>query len=598
MADNNNTQFKLDLDVADFLKNANHAFETINKLGDAENLAGLIGGLTKVTAAVAIVGATFFAFKKSMDLVFEVENIKATEQAFDKLSESVGISGEKIKQGLLNASNGLIDDNKILEASNKAIVQLGTSAAKLPEIMNVARAQTRVFGGDLLNNFEALNQAIASGQTRQLRHLGIVIDSESAYVKYAKSIGTTVSALSENEKKQAILNEVLEKGNKNLNTLGEETRSTQVIWQQFKIAMTSIGESIAIVFDKTIGPAVRGVLSLLKNGAQAIAGFLKTHLTEQKTALEQHNAEIEQVDKTSQNKRLQAETKLQLDLLKLKEQRISEEMRVSESIEEVNRLSGEKRLAILREEKEQEKLIRTQAALAELPEAVAAERIKELHANTAGRLKEIDDQLNSERIRALDNYENRSTSVADGISRGFEASSRKSAIEMQKFGHIGDRVFTSFSNHASNAFMELGEGAKSGADIMKGALFGMIAEVAEAQGRLMMGASLFPPNPALFAAGAALMVLAGFLKGQAKGGGSVGGGGGGEASGGLASGLSATGGISGESTQQFQDEKKKSVTIQIQGNYFETDQTRTRLMEMIREESDATDFKYVQIGQT
>ena len=60
MADNNNTQFKLDLDVADFLKNANHAFETINKLGDAENLAGLIGGLTKVTAAVAIVGATFF----------------------------------------------------------------------------------------------------------------------------------------------------------------------------------------------------------------------------------------------------------------------------------------------------------------------------------------------------------------------------------------------------------------------------------------------------------------------------------------------------------------------------------------------------------
>ena len=32
------------------------------------------------------------------------------------------------------------------------------------------------------------------------------------------------------------------------------------------------------------------------------------------------------------------------------------------------------------------------------------------------------------------------------------------------------------------------------------------------------------------------------------------------------------------------------------GNYFETQETQKQIMEMIRKESDATDFKYAQIG--
>ena len=45
-----------------------------------------------------------------------------------------------------------------------------------------------------------------------------------------------------------------------------------------------------------------------------------------------------------------------------------------------------------------------------------------------------------------------------------------------------------------------------------------------------------------------------------------------------------------------QAEKGKSVSLQIMGNYFETQETQKQIMEMIRKESDATDFKYAQIG--
>jgi hypothetical protein len=43
-------------------------------------------------------------------------------------------------------------------------------------------------------------------------------------------------------------------------------------------------------------------------------------------------------------------------------------------------------------------------------------------------------------------------------------------------------------------------------------------------------------------------------------------------------------------------QKRKAVTIQIQGSYFETEETRTRLVQMVREASDATDFKILSVG--
>jgi hypothetical protein len=45
------------------------------------------------------------------------------------------------------------------------------------------------------------------------------------------------------------------------------------------------------------------------------------------------------------------------------------------------------------------------------------------------------------------------------------------------------------------------------------------------------------------------------------------------------------------------EQQKKVVTVQVQGHYFETEATKTRLVEMIRESSDATDFTIKQVGQ-
>jgi hypothetical protein len=51
------------------------------------------------------------------------------------------------------------------------------------------------------------------------------------------------------------------------------------------------------------------------------------------------------------------------------------------------------------------------------------------------------------------------------------------------------------------------------------------------------------------------------------------------------------------SRPELSEPKGREVSLIVQGNYFETEQTKRTLMEMIRSETDATGFSYVQIGQ-
>lgn len=175
-----------------------------------------------------------------------------------------------------------------------------------------------------------------------------------------------------------------------------------------------------------------------------------------------------------------------------------------------------------------------------------------------------------------------------------------------------------FANNAGQAFQDLGAGTKTVAQAMKAALLGAIADEAIARGMVMMAMSIFPPNPLGFAAGAALVALGGFLKSQAGGHSKLNAGAAGAGAGGLAqvetpkvelepikqnkntfgssepNTFQATPAAQAEVQQQ--ELKRRSVTLVVNGNIFETDQTRQRLMDLIRQETDATDFKYQQVG--
>lgn len=266
MANNTETQIlKIDLDDADFIKKILGAKAHMLDLGDAKNIEGLISGLTKASAVVGVLATAYFAVKTAVDWVEEAEKIKRVENQFDTLAASVGLVGSTLKEEVVKAAGGLVDEIEILESSNKTFIRLGENASHIGEIMEIARKRTVLFGGDLLQNFENLSTAMSSGQARMLKSLGIYIDTNKAQRDYAKSIGEAVGNLSEAGKRQAVFNAALADAEHRYKNVAVASSTLGVIIAQTKTQFKEIGETIAVAFEKFAGPAIRKVAGWIRD---------------------------------------------------------------------------------------------------------------------------------------------------------------------------------------------------------------------------------------------------------------------------------------------------------------------------------------------
>lgn len=300
MADNNETStFKLDLDASKFIEEALHAKGAIDNIGKSEGVTELIEGLAKAAPLIGALGLAFYAVKSAIEIVFDAEKIKLVNAQFQQLTHNVGIYGETFKEAMKKAADGMIDDVSLMQATNKSMAELEGGVEKLPQLMELARKATKIFGGDAVENFNAMSMAVASGTTRQLRHLGIVLDQSKVMRDYAKSIGETVSSLSLAGRQQAVLNAALEEGNKKLNVQSADVTQSITAWAQVKVTMTEIKDTIVLAFDKIAGPTVANFFKNLKSMADDAKTYIQDKFgsgAEQSTAhLERTRAKIMEI---------------------------------------------------------------------------------------------------------------------------------------------------------------------------------------------------------------------------------------------------------------------------------------------------------------
>ena len=261
------TSWSLDLDVSDAAEKAEGFKETIDSLGDSEGLVNLAAKMGEVGIIAGTIGAAFFALKETFDLVFDAEEITAVNQQFEMLSKNAGVMGSTLKEALIDASGGLVDETTLLKGANQALVEMNGTADQLPQIMTIARQATAVFGGDLMTNFNGISQAIASGNTKMLKHLGIVVDQQKAYKDYADSIGVAATELDAAGKSHAILNAVLEKSATAYAGVNVNVKQATNLWAETKVTFTEFGEAFTIFFGSVFGPTVIQAITVLKQFA-------------------------------------------------------------------------------------------------------------------------------------------------------------------------------------------------------------------------------------------------------------------------------------------------------------------------------------------
>jgi hypothetical protein len=256
---------------------------SLNKLdSDSKtSLAGLQKNLESafsIFTKAAIVTGGVFAIKEALDLVFDAEKIKATNQQFEILAANVGISADALKEGLVAASHGLVDDTDLVGLANKGIIELGSNAKRLPEVMELARKAAAGFGGTVVERFEEINQAIATGNTRTIKQIGLTVDADGAYRKLASSLGVGVDELSQFAKQQALMNAVLELGGSKYKDINTEITENTNTYQQLKVTLAQMGETAILAFDRLAGPAIRDALKLMSLAAKDASNFLTEQL--------------------------------------------------------------------------------------------------------------------------------------------------------------------------------------------------------------------------------------------------------------------------------------------------------------------------------
>mgnify|MGYP001216101551 CR=1 FL=1 len=205
---------------------------------------------SQVLPAAAIVTGFAATVKKTYEFGEEGAQIEQLKESASALAESMGSSLDDIVDAVDEAVNHTIDQASIVKSAATAML-LGVSADadQLANLAEIAAARARDVGETTSQAFDDIVRGIGRQSPLILDNLGIVVDADSAYRTYAASVGKSSDALTENEKKQALLNDVLDAGNKLLADTGGLTVTNATKYEQASAritdAMDKVKEKIA-----------------------------------------------------------------------------------------------------------------------------------------------------------------------------------------------------------------------------------------------------------------------------------------------------------------------------------------------------------------
>lgn len=205
-----------------------------------ETLTGRVGALT---GKLAVYGAAVYGVYKSveqgLDFILEGEKVNAINAQFENLASTAGLSAEKLSEGLLAATSGLLDDEDALQVATRSIAAMGAEAARLPEVLTLAKSVSKSLGSDFQQTFDSLAGFLENGNAKALKQYGIILDLDAAYTKAAKSIGLTAGELNEVQKQQVRMDTLLSQAPQRFNSATDSVTPLKDAWTKLKVEISN-----------------------------------------------------------------------------------------------------------------------------------------------------------------------------------------------------------------------------------------------------------------------------------------------------------------------------------------------------------------------
>lgn len=232
--------------------------EATNKAaGPIKDFGAKLDNLMQIgSMAAGALGELYSAGQKLFEFGKLGATVDQTSASFARLGMDLG--------AMRSAVGGTVDDMTLMSstltlaagASDELQGAFATSAADLLKIAKAASALNPTLG-DTTFMYESLALGIKRGSPMILDNLGLTISVGKANEKYAQSLGKSVAALTEEEKKIALLNATIEAGNRLIEQNGGNVASATDGFNRLSAATdnlkNSFSQSLAVTggfFDK------------------------------------------------------------------------------------------------------------------------------------------------------------------------------------------------------------------------------------------------------------------------------------------------------------------------------------------------------------
>jgi hypothetical protein len=223
----------------------------------------------KVSAAIA--GVAIVA-NKAWDMAYATAQFEQSRAAFNSMVNSMGADADRLFAQLREKSANLIDQKSLVESANRAM-SLGIPVEKLGELMEVARAKARDMGITTTQAFNDIATGVGRASPLILDNLGLVIKVGEANQRMADELHKNVGALTEKEKKMAILNAALDSGKEALARYNMSQNTTLENMQRMSAAAKDMQLMLGQVLLRAVS-GLAGAFQWLAAGAMGLVSYL------------------------------------------------------------------------------------------------------------------------------------------------------------------------------------------------------------------------------------------------------------------------------------------------------------------------------------
>lgn len=243
--------------------------------------AAFSSSIMGIVGPAAVAATAIEALKGAADLTVAGAQAQQTRGAFEQLAQAAGTTGNALMTAMRKASGGEISDLNLQLAANKAnLLGVANSAEQLGTLMEIARDRAQKMGISTTQAFNDLVTGLGRGSALILDNLGITVSVTEANATYAASLGKTASALSDAEKKQALINAVLSQGQASLAATGGAVETAATSFARLGVA----AENAKTALGGFLATSTAGMAGDLADVINGVTADLQGEQTEQSLA--------------------------------------------------------------------------------------------------------------------------------------------------------------------------------------------------------------------------------------------------------------------------------------------------------------------------